>query len=463
MIRIFPINRWLEPLLATVVVSGVAYAMVHLFARGYLPQPFFYDPWDMWMDWFNVADWSFDRGAYDTFSTIYPPLSYVFFHTISLPHCYVGGSGSGLTSYYARDCDWLGAVWLHAFYILCVVLVAVTYRRIDPKTAVPRSVAVAMGLPLVIALERGQIMVVAFACVILAFGPLLRSARLRWLALGLAINFKFYLLCILAPQLLRRRWRWFEGAAVATVLIYLVTFVLWGQGTLSEIVRNASNFQQVASNPLDVWLASTYNPFFFLVEDPSYQAISRLGSRIVETVTLFVAVCLRSTQVAIVFAAFAAWVRPEAVSMNRLTLLGLSMSMITIDSQYYAICVFTFFLFMEKWRSWPIKTAIVIGYLISFPLDYPIDRLPEMVLDTFVYRRTEIVTYYVMLGPLLRPGLLIIAAFLLAWATVSDVWADIRTQGWRTRWRYRRDLPIMVGEGAAIPPRPAPALGSPAS
>jgi hypothetical protein len=32
------------------------------------------------------------------------------------------------------------------------------------------------------------------------------------------------------------------------------------------------------------------------------------------------------------------------------------------------------------------------------------------------------------------------------------VWRDIQTQGWKNRWRYRRDLPIMVGEGTARKP-----------
>ncbi len=452
MIRLRPINRWLEPAFASLVVSGIVYAMIHLFTRGYLPQPFFYDPYDIWMDWFNVADWAHDPGMYDTFGTIYPPLSFVFLKLISLPGCYVGASGSGLTAYYARDCDWLGIFWVHFFYVLDTVLVAVAFRRIDPGTAVPRAVALSMGLPMVIGLERGQIMLVAFACVVLAFGPLLKSARLRWLALGLAINFKFYLLSILFPQLLKRRWRWFEGATIATVLVYVVTYCLLGRGTPMELFSNATRFQALAGSPLDVWLASTYNPFLSLAEDPNYQAIAVIGSRIVERGVAIITISLRVTQATVLLAVVAAWLRPEVVSINRLTLLGVAFAMITVDSQYYAVSVLVFFVFMEHWRGVAMKLAIVLTYLLCLPLDLAIDRLPQLVLDTYIFGRTELVTYYIMLGPFIRPGLMMLVALLAACATIRAVWDDVQRQGWRARWRFRHDFPIMVGPGTASPP-----------
>ena len=447
-----PVNRWLEPLLAAVVVAGIVYAMIFLLTRGYLPQPFFYDPYDIWMDWFNVADWAHDTGMYDSFDTIYPPLSFVFMKLIALPGCYEGASTSGLTAYYARDCDWLGIVWLHGFYILDVVLVAVAFKRIDPATAVSRSVALGMGMPMVFGLERGQIMLVAFACVVLAFGPILKSARARWLALALAINFKLYLLSLLFPQLLRRRWRWFEGALIATVLVYIVTYCLLGAGTPLELATNAAGFKPLAGNPLDLWLASTYSPFLALAENPVYELISVLGSDAVETGVIAAKVSLLVTQGMVLVAVVAAWLRPEAVSVNRLSLLGVGLAMVTVDSQYYAVSVMVYFVFVERWRGAAMKIAIICAYLLCLPIDYPIDQLQPLVLDTYIFGRTEIVTYSVMLGPFIRPGLMMIIVGMAACATIRAVWNDIATQGWRRRWRFHRDLPLLLGEGAAMPP-----------
>jgi hypothetical protein len=38
----------------------------------------------------------------------------------------------------------------------------------------------------------------------------------------------------------------------------------------------------------------------------------------------------------------------------------------------------------------------------------------------------------------------------LSCATVAAVWRDIRSQGWRGRTRFARDLPIMIGGGKDV-------------
>ncbi|RYE60054.1 MAG: hypothetical protein EOO82_03675, partial [Oxalobacteraceae bacterium] len=229
-------NRYLEPLFAISVFVGIAYAMWHLFNYYYLPQPFFFDPMDAYMDWINSSQWGRDQGTWDVWQTIYPPLSFIFLDIFGIDKCYLSESK------FARECDWLGVGTLHAFMILNMVLVSLTYLKIDRKTAVWRSIALGAGLPVLFAVDRGQLLIVCFTCFILGYGPLLRSTRLRWLAVGLAINFKPYLIASIFPQLLRRRWLWFEGALLATVAVYLVTYGILGRGTPKEIVDNLINF-----------------------------------------------------------------------------------------------------------------------------------------------------------------------------------------------------------------------------
>jgi hypothetical protein len=428
--------------------SGVFYAVIHLLNYGYLPQPFFYDPSDTWMDWFNVADWAYDKGTYDSWGSIYPPLSFVFMRLVSLPYCYIGGSGGGATSHYARDCDWLGLVMVHGFYVIDIILVAVVLTKIDRRTALARSVALAMGLPLTSGLERGQILLVTFTCVILAFGPLLKSARLRWIALGCALNFKIFLITLIFPQLLKRRWRWFEGAAIATVLIYLVTYGLLGRGSPIEVAMNAVGFKAGATTPLDAWIASTYNPILSLADSVEYQAISTIGSREVDLAVLTITLVLRSTQAISLLAFVATWLRPEAVSINRVTLLAALFGIITVDSQYYSVCIVTFLMFMEPWRGGWIKVATILNYLLALPYEYSLDKMPPIVINSYLLGQSVFVEFSIMLGVFVRPGIILLTTFCVAMSIINDV----QRQGWRERWRFRRDLPIMVGEGSAYPP-----------
>ena len=51
-----------------------------------------------------------------------------------------------------------------------------------------------------------------------------------------------------------------------------------------------------------------------------------------------------------------------------------------------------------------------------------------------------------------RPLVTMLIVWCLVSVTLREVWADIQHQGWKTRWRYRQDYPIMVGEGEARPP-----------
>lgn len=445
-------DRWVEPLLAVVLVGGMIRTMWFLAGNGYLPQPYFYDPADTWMDWFNTADWARDRGFYDSWGSVYAPLTPVFLRLFGLSQCYLGGGQD--TSHYARACDWLGVFWLHAFYVITIVAVAVSFYRIDRATALPRSVALMIGLPMTSGLERGNIILVAFLCVVLAYGPILKSARGRWLAIGLAINFKIYIAAALFPQLLRRRWRWFEGASIAAIGIYLMTFGILGRGAPGEIINNVLGFTDViqASQFLDVLYAATYGPFLTLLNNQSFPITSLIGSKNVDLLLIVIPVLLRCVQISVVVAALAAWLRPEAVPMFRLTNLGLSLALITIESGGYSHIFVIFLTFFERWTGAGRKWAIIACYLLCIQFDFIIDRAPPVVRETFFANSATIVNYYIMLGSFIRPAIFYSIPFALSLVTIRAVWMDIRAQGWRTRWRYRHDLPIMVGGGSAIPP-----------
>lgn len=456
-LRRVPANRWLEPALMAVVASGLIYALWHMWQYGYLPQPFFYEPFDLWGDWFNVVYWAYDPGTYDTWGALYPPLTFVFLKTFSLSRCYPIGAGAvnasaGLP---ARSCDWLGLGASHLIYLGTIVLVARSFIKNDRGTAPWRSYALCAGFPMLEALERNNLIITAFACIVLAYGPLVRSARLRWFFAALAINFKVYLIAAAVPQLLRRRWRWVEGVLIFTLGVYIATYAVLGRGTPFEIYKNIVSFSNNSvSQVLDLWFTATYLPLQGLLENWQSPIAGLIGSRWVNFLLILIPALMHSAQAIIIFASVAIWIRPEAVTRYRITNLGVSLALITTESGGYTPIIIIFFTFLERWKGFGRKWAIIACYILCIPLDIPLDKLPPIVRDTFFPNHTVIINYYIMLSPFLRPLILLTIPVALSCVTLRDVWEDIQKQGWKSRWRYRRDYPIMVGEGEARAPTP---------
>lgn len=438
-----------EYFFALTVIGALCWAMFFLATEGFLPQPFFYEPSDTYMDWFNTAYWAYDGGAYDYWKTIYPPLSFVFLKIFTNSMCYPE------TFYLAsRDCDWSGIIVLHVIYLINIILIAVTFTKIDKKTALPRAIALAMGLPMLYALERGNLLLVTFTFLLLGYAPLLRHARLRWIAVGLAINFKVYLIASLFPQLLRRRWTWFEGGLMTTLLLYLVTFFIFGQGSPVDIIRNvqtvAGTFE--AGSFLDGWYSSSYTPFMALLEGPYVPVNAILGSRLVDFLIILISTIKYSVLFVILAGVCAAWLRPEVVPMYRLTGIGIALALIMAESGGYTQMLVFLFVFMERWKGFAIGWAIVVSYILSIPGDIVVDSFLPSARESYLGGGIVFFEFKLILGSFIRPLLFMSIPFALSCLTIRQVWADIQQQGWQGRWRFRGDAPIMMGDGQAVQP-----------
>jgi hypothetical protein len=66
-------------------------------------------------------------------------------------------------------------------------------------------------------------------------------------------------------------------------------------------------------------------------------------------------------------------------------------------------------------------------------------------MESFLVGGPVEIHFGVGLGMFLRPGFLILIGIALSAETIYRVYLDIGRQGWRSRWRYRRDLPILPG------------------
>ncbi|CAM3247434.1 DUF2029 domain-containing protein [Sphingomonas antarctica] len=442
-------RNWEYMLTLAVLVGGV-YSIGYLMVQGYLPQPFFYQPFDVWMDWFNTAYWAHNPGAYDSWQTLYPPISFLFLRFLTAPHCYIANEG-----WYSRDCDWYGMLTMHGWYVLNVYLIGRTFLKIDRSTALPRSFTLAAGMPMLDGLERGNLILVAFTCFLLGYGPLLRSARLRWLMAGLAINFKIYLLGTIFVYPLKRRWRWFEGCLLATLGTYIISWGLLGAGTPQEIITNLSdwnNHLNMASSLLDLWYATSFQPLIGLLNGSGLPISDIIGSWRTETFSLLLPAAIHATQLMIVIAAMVAWLRPETVPTYRLVNLATCIALITTETGGYTQALIVLLTFFE-----PRKSGLAIGiatfscYILSIPGDIFIDPVLPQTNNGFLNTGPLFYAYWITVGPFVRPGIVLVVAIALSCATIATVWRDIRTQGWRGRTRFSRDAPIMIAGGRTEP------------
>lgn len=436
------VDRAIEPMLALAVAAGLAYAIYHLFTERFLPQPFFYDAADTWMDWFNISYWGRDAGTYDAWGSVYTPVPFLFLDLVGFGQCYPSAEG-----YAARECDWLGIVTIHVLYLVNIFLLAKTYLKANRATALPRAIAVSCSLSMLHSVERGNVITLCFACFVLAHGPLLKSARAKWIAAAVSINFKLYLFTAVVPYLLKRRWLWVEAALLCAIAMYVVGLAILGRGLPSEIFENivyfSSNSRVTALQ--DLWFGATYQGVVTLIVDSDYPIASLIGSNNTDVALLVARTLPAVTQASIVIAAMAAWLRPEAVPSYRLANFGCSLALVTIESGGYVHMFTVFLALLEPWRGFGRKWAIVCAYIVSIPADIFIYPLPPVLRPGWLNGAPIFASYWMTVGPFVRPGLFMMIPLSLAMVTLHDVGIDVWRQRWRQRWRFRRDAPLLLG------------------
>jgi len=439
-------SRWwsfsaVEHGLALLVIITLGYDLWHLQTYGYFPQPFFYVPSDLWNDWFNTAYWSHHNGFFDVWGSVYPPLSPVFLKLFSSATCSEWSD--------PRRCDWLSIFTFHGFFVANLFLIARSFLKIDRATALPRSIALGTGLPMVFGLERGNLVIVCFTCLLLGYGPLLKSARWRWVAAGLAVNFKVYLIAAIFAQIGLRRWRWFEGAVTASVLVYVVTYLIEGSGTPIEIYRNivdfSGGFQSVSI--LDLWYSGTYTPALSLLHGDGFPITQIIGSQAINTLNFVLPALLHTVQASILVAFFCGWRCPQCVPRHRMVNFAVSLALITSEAGGYTQVFMFMFVFMERANT-PLKIfALLVTYILCIPADIILrgDTIVPLVNDSFWAGRSVTVDYKLAVGPFLRPLLILSIPFALSLTTIGDVWRLWRAE--RSGAKPEHDLGALVPSG----------------
>jgi len=418
--RTIPRIEWL---LAGAVLLALGYAAWFFLRIGHLPQPFYYRVSDSLMDLFSTAYWANGSGAYTTWHAIYPPLSFVFLRVFSLRRCYAFNDFAG------RGCDWLALTALGAFFCLNAVLVYKTYRLVDPRTAFVRALAISMGLPMLYALERGNLLIPCFTCFVLGYGDLLRREWQRALALALSINFKPYLLFSMLPFLARGRWRWLIVCGIAGLAVYLATYAAYGSGSPLAIIANEGRYAVVASNRyfLDIYNATSYWPLIRLLR-AAPAGLILAPPQAAKAWALALTVLLRAAQVASLACLVASPFRPSKVNVRRLGAMvaAVSLTAFTTGAAGYAEIFLFFLVFFEPWRG-PLRiTVLVATYLLSIPADFAFLPVIHGPAQSYLGGREVMTSFGVSVGQLSRPAALLVIQCGLTALNFADLFGKVK-------------------------------------
>lgn len=412
-----PVVPHLFELAAVVVLlAGLALLIRNFIVIGYLPAPFVFDIGDTFMDWFNTAYWAHNPGAYSVWRTIYMPLSFVITGSLGNPRCYDDAP------YDARECDGFGIVVILVTYVACIVVTAIAFKRRDPSTALLRTIGVAVGGPLLFALERGNLIMLAYLVFVLLYGELLKSKASIAFASAFLINLKIYMLFPILMFAIKRKWRTLELCGIAAIAIYLVTLFIVGSGTPFELARNLEAwFNHRAVTIWDeVLYSTTYKPYL-LFDLHQYPVRNYVEARWVDWATIFVKYEVIASRLVALLCIAGAWFYPGTVSLRRLVFFVLMQSFMGQNPGGYAITFIVFLVFMERWKNFGVGLSIICCYIVSIPADINITLIVEVERQSWLSERVVNSAYALPIGALIRPGILLIMLWSLAIDTLIDL------------------------------------------
>lgn len=420
-LRFDPRKDWrltLEWAFVVALLGCLIFAYLYFLEARYLPLPFFPDPNDVYADGYSTAWWAWNGKMYEEWRTVYPPLSFALLWAITDQTCYFSSVMN------ARDCDWIFWWWMVGFYVLNGVLAYFAFRKLEKKTAAPRAIAFFLGLPTLYGFEHLNLLIITWTGFIIGFSPLVRSARLRWLGVAVAVNLKPYLLGLLLAELVRKRWRWVEGGLIVTVVLYVVSMILVGSGSPMEIWTNITTFSadpERSSSFQFVIYATSYTSMIQFLHTMALPLTSLLGSWVVEFWTMGFTAMIRAAQAATILAFVLIWYRPEAVSRYRVPSMALLLLMISTEPGGYTMAGSVFLVFLERFRGWPLSIAIVLTYVQCLAVDIPLFPIGTRIVNGYLAGHDVLYYASVSVGPLVRPGLLILTQLMLVAATIGDV------------------------------------------
>ncbi len=383
-------------------------AAVRLANSGYLPQPFVPDVNYPLIGLFETAFWAHSPQTYGVGASIYPPLSFLLLRVLTNKACYAVSPAAG------RDCD-VGALALApALFLLAAVLVYRTFRANAVPRPLTRTAALMLSLPMLYALECGNLILAAFCSFVVAYRRLPRATGVRAAALALTINLKPYLLLLLAPAVQQRRWLWVLAVSALSAGLYFLTVLMIGGGGPLQLIRNLLIYGGQVEHRVwnDFYYSTSYWPLVKLLElrpawlddwSPVQAHVAALTLRILMhvaqglAVAAFVVACLRS--------------KPLPSGRLAAMLLATVLATLTTGQSGYVQIFLLFLVLMDPWEDRLAGFRLTVAYILCLPADLVIAPVFHGSAWSYLGGRQVVADFGLSVGQLLRPGLLIALQF----------------------------------------------------
>jgi len=426
-----------EFVLMLAMFAGFAHLVYRVRTYGFVPLPFVYDVTDTFMDWFNPAYYAHNGHAYDIYISIYAPLSFAILKVLGISSCYATAPKD------ARACDYIGIAAILVFYALSAITAAVAFYRNDRTTWFYRAVGFGIGLPLLYALERGNLIMIGFIFLHLFFGGLVKSRPGLAVAAAMMINIKSYLLLPVLALAVKREWRLLELCGIATIAVYLLSLAYYGSGSPLELIANLQVwFNAMASVVWDqISYSTTYKPYLQF-DIHQYPVRDFLSDRIVTIATIFIKTTTVATRLVALLCVALAWLYPKEVPLHRLAFFLLMQSFVNDNPGGYGQSLLVFLVFMEKWTHRRIGVAIVMAYLISIPTDFLFASALYVERTSWLGGRIVETVYGLTAGALLRPGMILIMVWSLAIDSLIRIHRAMRNERPEIAMMLRRSRPL---------------------
>jgi hypothetical protein len=419
----FKKNHTLKHILYSILIVElicVVYSYIFFSANHRLPQPFFYNAADTFMDFFNPSYWANFSQRYTDWASVYPPLIFLISKAISPSDCFFIND---ITNY--RECS------ISSFYLIpisgifgSIVCSIATVKSItgnkNTKLIILLAIAYFFSLPSLFALERGNYILLAFA--LLSLCIYLKNNLLRAFFLALAINIKPYLILISLAFFLKKQFIFLTYLITLTSLIYLVTAEILNDPNHYFILKNILNFSSNSNvNILELLsLPTSIFTFFYLLSE----AFPNFTNVFLALKSLLLALCA-------IFSIVFISNNYKALSAERICFFILIAFFIFSNSAggYGLILLYPFIPHAYNSNIIPNKFLLYALILTFIPLDFVFFTSPNHVLNYLSFLGDNFVSFPATLsiGSFARP--LILFAFFITFCKSCSISPQLRKEG----------------------------------
>lgn len=207
------------------------YLATFFYFNSYLPAPFVVNKYDTFMDFYNVFHWSLRDGIYTEWSSVYPPLNFLFanlFQYIFDLQDFSGGSGL------LREGIGQQIIYLILIYIVCIIIsINISSKEIfNRNEKIYYLVITLLSAPFLFAIERGNLIVLSlpFLCLYIKSNNSIRSS----VYYSILVNLKPYFAIIYILNLINRNKNcdqilFLKLAPIFSLLIYIFSGLIINQ------------------------------------------------------------------------------------------------------------------------------------------------------------------------------------------------------------------------------------------